>query len=46
MKKIIGFRLDEEVSNKLKIYAINNKTTIQKLLEDYVNQLLLVEENK
>ena len=40
MKKIIGFRLDEEVSNELKIYAINNKTTIQKLLEDYVFQIL------
>ena len=40
MKKIIGFRLDEEVSEQLKIYAIQNKTTIQKLLEDYVLKLL------
>ncbi|KKQ05055.1 MAG: hypothetical protein US15_C0036G0002 [Candidatus Moranbacteria bacterium GW2011_GWF1_36_4] len=40
MKKIIGFRLDEEVSDKLKIYAIENKTTVQKLLEDYVFKIL------
>jgi len=40
MKKVIGFRLEEEISDQLKIYALNNKTTVQKLLEDYVLKIL------
>lgn len=40
MKKVIGFRLEEEVIDQLKIYAINSKTTVQKLLEEYVLKIL------
>jgi len=39
-KKIVGFRLEEEISIKLKMYAAENKTTVQKILEDYVLELL------
>lgn len=39
-KKLIGFRLDEETAKRLQIYAIENNTSIQKLLEEYVLQLL------
>ncbi len=43
MKKIIGFRLEEDIYRKLKLYCINNNTNIQKLFESFVNNLL---ENK
>lgn len=39
-KKLVGFRLEEEISIKLKMHALENKTTIQKILEDYVLELL------
>jgi hypothetical protein len=39
-RKLIGFRLDEEIAKQLQIYAIENNTSIQKLLEDFVKQLL------
>ena len=39
-KKMVGFRLEEETIGRLKIYAIENHTTVQKVLEDYVLDLL------
>ena len=39
-KKMVGFRLEEENVNRLKIYAIEGHTTVQKILEDYILDLL------
>lgn len=39
-KKLVAFRLEKGVSERLKIYAIENETTVQKILEDYVLNLL------
>lgn len=39
-RKLIGFRLDEATAKQLQIYAIENNTSIQKLLEEYVIRLL------
>lgn len=40
MKKQVAFRLDEKEIDKLKIYVITKKTTIQKLLEDFIQKIL------
>jgi len=39
-RKLIGFRLEQDTSDRLKIYVIENKTTVQKLLEDYIENIL------
>lgn len=39
-KKQVLFRLNEEIIDKFKIYAIKNKTTMQEILENYVLSLL------
>jgi len=39
-KKQIAFRLDEEVSQQLLIYAIKHKTSVQEILETYILKLL------
>ena len=39
-KKQVIFRLDEEVYQQLQIYAINNKTSVQKIMEEYVYKIL------
>lgn len=39
-RKQIIFRLDEETAKKLQHYCIDSNTTVQKLLEEYVKNLL------
>jgi len=39
-KKQVIFRLEEETYRKLQIYAIENNTSVQKLVEGYVLNLL------
>ena len=43
MKKMVGFRLEEDVRDLLSIYCIKNKTSVQILFEEYVRKLLLEE---
>ena len=39
-KKQIAFRLEEDIYKQLQIYAIENNTSVQKILENYVIDLL------
>lgn len=39
-KKQVIFRLEEDIYKKLQIYAVENETSVQKLIEDYVYELL------
>ncbi len=39
-KKQVIFRLDEDVYKALQIYAIQNNTSVQRVLEEYVLNLL------
>ena len=39
MKKQIAIRIEETEIKKLKIYAIENNTTIQQIIEDYLMTL-------
>lgn len=39
-KKQVSVRLEEEVARALQIYAIENKTSVQAILESYVLKLL------
>lgn len=39
-KKQIIFRLEEETYQQLQIYAIRNKTSVQKIVEEYILELL------
>lgn len=39
-KKLVGFRLEVETYKKLQIYAIQNNTTVQAILEEHVLKLL------
>lgn len=39
-KKQVIFRLEEDIYKKLQIYAVENETSVQKLIEDYVCELL------
>lgn len=48
-RKLVSFRLDEDIRTKLKIFALKNKTSVQEILESYILQLLeqhKIEENK
>lgn len=44
MKKQIAIRLEEEDIRKIKIYAIQNQTTLQALAEEYLLKLIKEEE--
>ena len=39
-KKQIIFRLEEEIYQQLQIYAINNKTSVQKIVEERISEVL------
>lgn len=39
-KKQVIIRLNEEVSDQLKIYVIQHKTSVQELLEKYIIKIL------
>lgn len=39
-KKQVAFRLEEDIYKQLQIYAIENDTSVQKILENYVIDLL------
>ena len=39
-KKQVAFRLEEDVYKQLQIYAIENDTSVQKILENHVIDLL------
>ncbi|WP_164845501.1 hypothetical protein [Anaerosphaera multitolerans] len=41
-----SFKLDAQVLKELKIYCINHNTTMQKLIEDYIVNLLKEEGNQ
>ncbi len=42
-RKQVIFRLDEEIAKKLQHYCIDSNTTVQKLLEEYVQKLVCKE---
>jgi predicted HicB family RNase H-like nuclease len=39
-KKQIIFRLEEEIYQQLQIYAITNKTSVQKIVEEHILEVL------
>ena len=38
MKKITTIKIDEDVLHRLRVYCVNNKTKIYKVIEEAINE--------